>query len=43
LAALQVSMTEPPPSETKASAPQSRANSVAARNDVSVGSTRTSS
>jgi hypothetical protein len=42
-AALVVSMTEPPPIETKPSAFASTANCAAARKDPSVGSTLTSS
>jgi len=43
LAALAVSITEPPPTETKASQSFSRAKSMAAWKEASVGSTTTSS
>ena len=42
LAALAVSMVEPPPTATYASKPPARAHAAAAENDASVGSTRTS-
>ncbi len=41
--ALQVSITEPPPTETKPSKPPSAANPAPALNDRSVGSTSTAS